>query len=51
MRNLNAHPVTSEEEIATLREVADKLEEEGKIGDMRPVTLRSAADRIESLSK
>jgi hypothetical protein len=47
MRNLVQYPISLEEEIKTLRSLAEDLESEKKIGDLRPAILRSAANRIE----
>ncbi len=47
MRNLAQHPITAEEEVTTLRELAEALEAEKRMGDIRPLVLRSIADRIE----
>ena len=49
MRNLAAHPVTKEEEVKVLRELADELQAEKRFGDVRPSVLRSAANRIEKI--
>ncbi len=48
MRNLAAHPVTKEEEVKVLRELADELQAEKRFGDSRPEVLRTIADRIQA---
>jgi hypothetical protein len=46
VRNLVQHPITSDEIAHCLRELSYQLNGEGKIGDMRPLLLTTAANVV-----
>ncbi len=46
MRDLRAHPITTDEIEACLLRLATELASEGRRGDMRPILLREAAKRV-----
>jgi hypothetical protein len=46
MRNLNDHPITTDEKLAALAVAIELLETSNTPGDMRPVALRSLAEEI-----
>lgn len=46
MRNLRDYPITKEEIIAFLVNLADKYATDGGIGDIRPSLLREAAKHV-----
>ena len=46
MRNLDQYPITVSEIRNTLRSMADQIEKEERIGDLRPLILRTAANIV-----
>ncbi len=49
MRNLSKHPITFDEMHQTLLREAQKAEDEGKYGDMRPAVFREISARLKRL--
>lgn len=47
MRNINKYPITVEEVVKALLDLADIINGEDRIGDMRPTLLKVAAQTIE----
>ena len=49
MRNLMEHPITHEEMVSCLHDLSMQLAKEEALGDMRPLLLRKAAERLGAL--
>jgi hypothetical protein len=47
LRNLAEHPLTAEEAIRITTNISKSIQEEMRFGDMRPYTLRIAAEFID----
>ena len=51
MRNLAQYPITDDEIIECLSDLANEILSEKIPGDMRPALLRAAAERIETFKE